>query len=134
MDIENQVLNYGIAYLISFSFLYSYFYFSIELFLLIYILLALINLPSLLVSLALLFFSIKRKIKIYRIIYFFLSFSIFPINLFIYKHLTYDPRNLFPIFEEPLHSIFLLCFISNCIAFLYLELLLVFFKKNSTLS
>ena len=130
LDKTNNIIHFTIAYLISFTSLYVYLYFDIRGFLLVLLLLSLISLPSLLGIITLRYLSLKRKFIVKKIIYILLSIFLFIPTFLTFEKLSYDPRNIFPIFEESNYIIFLLCLGANLLALIYLELIKKIRIKN----
>jgi len=130
LDKTSNIIHFAIAYLISFTCLYVYLYFDVRGFLIVLLLLSFISLPSLLGIITLRYLSYKRKFIVNKIIYVLLSIFLFIPTFLTFEKLSYDPRNIFPIFEEPNCLIFLLCFGANLFALLYLELIKKIGMKN----
>ena len=84
--------------------------------------LTVLNLPSLVCILFILTFEKNKKKTVPKWLYIFISVLTFTITLILYKDITEDPRNIFPIFEESIYIIILLCIISNLLAYISLRL------------
>lgn len=130
LDQTNNIIHFAVVYLLSFTCLYTYFFFDIRGFLIVLLLLAFISLPSLLAVILLYYLGNKKKIKINKTFYILLSILLFMPAFLIFDKLSYDPRNIFPIFEEPKYIIYLLCLGANLFALAYLELLNKIRNKN----
>lgn len=130
LDQTNNIIHFAVAYLLSFTCIYTYLFFDIRGFLIVLLLLAFISLPSLLAVILLYYLSNRKKIKINKAFYILLSILLFMPAFLIFDKLSYDPRNIFPIFEEPKHMIYVLCFVANLFALAYLELLNKISNKN----
>lgn len=118
-----NIVHFALAYLLSFTCLYVYLYFDFDYFMIIFLLLSFLSSPSLLGVITLRYFSFKRKFIVHEMIYILLSIFLFMLTFLIFEKLSYDTRNLFPVFEEPYYLIFLLCIVANLFAFLYLKLI-----------
>jgi hypothetical protein len=129
-DQTNNIIHFAVAYLLSFASLYVYFYFDIRGFFIVIMLLSFISLPSLLAVLLLYYLSIRKKFIVNKIYFILLSILIFMPSFLTFDNLSYDPRNIFPIFEESKYIIYLLCLGANLFAFGYLELLKKIRKKT----
>lgn len=123
LDQTNNIIHFAVTYLLSFTCLYTYLFFDFRGFLIVLFSLALVNLPSLLVVISLYYWGNKKKIKINKAFYILLSIILFMPAFLVFDKLSYDPRNIFPIFEEPKYLIYLLCLGANLLAIAYLELL-----------
>lgn len=110
---NKELVYFGVIYLICFTILYTSIFFDIIGWFIVYFLLFANSLLSLIAVLLLLKIERKRKKSIHLSIYVILSVILFSISFFTYKKVTYDPRNLFPIFEEPFYVIIILCIVSN---------------------
>jgi drug/metabolite transporter (DMT)-like permease len=114
---KNEVATiYGLIFLIAFSSLYTYNYYDTRGFLIVLLLLATMNLPSLITIIILLYLDAKAKMKVPRWAFVLSVIVLFIPSFVLYKAKNDDPRNLFPIFEEPMHKIFILCLITHLIA------------------
>jgi hypothetical protein len=129
-DQTNNIIQFAVAYLLSFTCLYVYFYFDIRGFLIVLMLLSFISLPSLSAIFILYFLSIKKKFIVGKVFYILLSILLFIPSFLTFDKLSYDPRNIFPIFEESKYIIYLLCLGANLFAIGYLELLKKIRTKN----
>ena len=106
---------YGLIFLITFSSLYVCYYFDVRGFLIVLLLLATMNLPSLITIIILFYLDSKKKLKVPKWAFVLSAIVLFIPSFILYKSKTEDPRNIFPIFEEPMHKIFLLCIIAHLI-------------------
>lgn len=121
---------FSLVYLISFACLYTCIFFSdIRGFLLILILLSFFNIPSFLVVMVLYYLNLKKMIVTNNLIYISLSILLFLATFLIWNKLTYDPKNIFPIFKEPTYMIFSLCIVSHIISLAFIELIKILKKK-----
>lgn len=121
-DQTNNIIHFAVAYLLSFASLYVYFYFDIKGFFIVLMLLSFISLPSLLAIILLYYLSIRKNFVANKIFYILLSISLFILSFLTFDKLSYDPRNIFPIFEESKYIIYLLCLVANLFAYGYLGL------------
>lgn len=134
MKKNEAATQYALAYLLVFTSLYVYFYFDLRGFRIVLLLLAAMNLPSLIVILLLYYLDSKKSWEIPSWAYIFAAIAIFIPVFFLCKSGTEDPRNLFPIFEEPKSIIIGLCVIAHSIAWICIlmieKLRTVFFTKR----
>lgn len=122
-DQTNYITLFALAYLITFTCLYVFLFFDIRGFLIVLLSLSFISLPSLLGTLILYFMNLKKKFIENRLVYIFSSVFLFIPSFLIWNKLTYDPRNIFPIFEESEYLIFVLCIVSHIAPFICMELI-----------
>lgn len=111
-------MQYALIFLLAFTSLYIAFYFDIRGFFLVLLLLAAMNLPSLLVIVALYYLDSNKKWSIPNWFFSLAALVVFVPTFLWYDSAMDDPRNLFPIFEEPKSIIFLLCLIAHAIAWI----------------
>lgn len=126
----NNIIHFAVAYLLSFTSLYVYLYFDTRGFFIVLMLLSFISLPSLSAIIILYYLSIKKKFVVGKVFYILLSIILFILSFLTFEKLSYDPRNIFPIFEESKYIIYLLCLGANLFALGYLDLLKKIRTKN----
>ncbi|MEO0528863.1 MAG: hypothetical protein AAFZ89_16645 [Bacteroidota bacterium] len=133
MKKNEAATQYALLFLLAFSFLYIYFYFDIKGFLMVLMLLATLHLPSLFAIVLLYYLDAKKQWGISKLVFVLLAIGSFVPTFMVYKSTAGDPRNLFPIFEEPVFTIFLLCVVAHSIALiciLMIEKLNLFLTKR----
>ena len=114
---SKAIFLYGTIYLVVFSLCYSYIFFGFRAFIIVVALLSLMHLPALIGICIMLIIEDKYRLKINALRYIFLVMFIFIPSFLSFKNASHDPRNLFPIFEEPPYQIFLLSLIANITSF-----------------
>lgn len=122
MKKDKDIAHFSIAYLLLFTFLYASIFHSLEGWYLFLWILMVINFPSLLAVLLLVAIERLKSKKFSHIWYFIVSISIHATVIATFQREKYDPKNIFPIFEEPWYIFLLLSTVCHFITFMYLFL------------
>ncbi len=123
MKKNEAATQYGLIFLLVFTSLYVYHFFDIKGFHIVLFMLAVLNLPSLITIIILYYLDAKKNLEIPKWVFVLSAIVLFVPTFIVYKSTTEDPRNLFPIFEEPYYMIFLLCVIAHSIALICILLI-----------
>ncbi|CAL2075597.1 NADH dehydrogenase subunit 6 [Tenacibaculum sp. 190524A05c] len=127
-DESFKITLYSLTLTITFALLYTIIFYDTTAILLFWALISYINLPTLLIIVFFKYFFTKRR-KVNSLLYVVLSSLLFLPNLFLFKYIYKDPRNIFPIFEEPYSVFFILSICSNIISYVIVKFIEYFSLK-----
>lgn len=130
MKKEDKIVLFGSLYLLFFTLLYTFIFFDARGILLFSLILAVFHLPSFVCILIILFYAKFKKVKIPDLLYYTTSFLVFIITFLIFTSGDKDPKNIYPIFEEHIFIIILLCLMSNMMAYFSIKFINKRKEKN----
>lgn len=120
-----HILLFSIIYLLCFPLIYALIYGDFNGYLLYLLIWMIINIPSFLIVLILLFYESYKGKKVPNYIYHLLSIILSSIIFLFFLNTDGDPKNIYPIFQENQFILILFSGISHLIAFSTIE----FIKK-----
>lgn len=118
MKKDRNIAVFTLVYILVFPLIYSLCFHDLRGYFFFMLLLMGISIPSFFAVLILLFFERFKEKRISEYIYLILSCSITTLSLTVLKYSDGDPKNIYPIFEESIFILALLCICSYVIAFL----------------
>lgn len=132
MKKNEKIFLFGFLYLVFFTLLYTFIFFDAQGILFIFLILAVYNLPSFIFILIISSFNKFIKIKIPDALYYILSILVFIISFLLFTNENNDPKNTYPIFEEHISIIILICLMSNIMGYLSIKFINKKIGKNAT--
>ena len=122
---------FGFTYIISFTLLYTFLFYDISAFIIFLLMILLFNILSLISVLGVSTIIRVKKKKFNFLGYILISIFLFIVSIYYYKIDNSDPRNIFPIFKEPLWLFILLSISTHFIAYLVFKIFTYIKYKNA---
>lgn len=123
MKKDLDVIIFTVIYILIFPFIYAVIFHSLDAYLLFMIVLMFLSIPSLISVFILLLYTYKREKTFSPVIYIAVSFCLAGLTISFFKYSDGDPKNIYPIFEESILMLVIICLLSHCIAFIAVTLI-----------